>query len=58
MITKTSHNAFTTTNLQQLLTTRAISDLTACGIRTKQCCETTTRVRQPPGSLLSSRKYL
>jgi AraC-like DNA-binding protein len=33
MITKTSHNAFTTTNLQQLLTTRAIGDLTVCGIR-------------------------
>src|SRR5215472_7320418 len=44
VITKTSHNAFTTTNLQQLLTTRAISDLTVCGIRTEQCCETTTRV--------------
>jgi nicotinamidase-related amidase len=44
VITKTSHNAFTTTNLQQLLTTRAIGDLTVCGIRTEQCCETTTRV--------------
>jgi nicotinamidase-related amidase len=44
MITKTSHNAFTTTNLQQLLTTRAIGDLVICGIRTEQCCETTTRV--------------
>ena len=43
-LTKTSHNAFTTTNLQQLLTTRAISDLAVCGIRTEQCCETTTRV--------------
>jgi nicotinamidase-related amidase len=44
VITKTSHNAFTTTNLQQLLTTRAISDLIVCGIRTEQCCETTARV--------------
>ena len=44
VITKTSHNAFTTTNLQQLLTTRAIGDLVICGIRTEQCCETTARV--------------
>jgi nicotinamidase-related amidase len=44
VITKTSHNAFTTTNLQQLLTERAISGLTLCGIRTEQCCETTARV--------------
>jgi nicotinamidase-related amidase len=44
VITKTSHNAFTTTNLQQLLTARAIRDLVICGIRTEQCCETTARV--------------
>jgi nicotinamidase-related amidase len=44
VITKTSHNAFTTTNLQQLCTERAITDLTLCGIRTEQCCETTARV--------------
>jgi nicotinamidase-related amidase len=44
VIAKTSHNAFTTTNLQQLLTERAITDLTICGIRTEQCCETTARV--------------
>jgi nicotinamidase-related amidase len=44
VITKTSHNAFTTTNLQQILTTRAIGDLVVCGIRTEQCCETTARV--------------
>jgi nicotinamidase-related amidase len=44
VITKTSHNAFTTTNLQQLLTARGVSDLLVCGIRTEQCCETTARV--------------
>ncbi|MFQ6853558.1 isochorismatase family protein [Streptomyces sp. 35M1] len=44
LLTKTSHNAFTTTNLQQLLTERGIRDLTVCGIRTEQCVETTTRV--------------
>jgi len=44
IITKTSHNAFTTTNLQQLLTERGIRGLTVCGIRTEQCVETTARV--------------
>jgi nicotinamidase-related amidase len=44
VIVKTSHNAFTTTNLQQLLTERAITGLTLCGIRTEQCCETTARL--------------
>ncbi|RCH64868.1 isochorismatase family protein [Streptomyces sp. SDr-06] len=43
-IRKTSINAFTTTNLQQILTERGICDLAICGIRTEQCCETTTRV--------------
>jgi nicotinamidase-related amidase len=44
VVTKTSHNAFTTTNLQQLLTTERIGELVICGIRTEQCCETTARV--------------
>jgi nicotinamidase-related amidase len=44
MITKRAHNAFTTTNLQLLLTTKGIQDLTICGIRTEQCCETTARL--------------
>jgi nicotinamidase-related amidase len=44
IITKTSRNAFTTTNLAQLLTGRGIRALTVCGIQTEQCCETTTRV--------------
>jgi nicotinamidase-related amidase len=44
IVTKTSINAFTTTNLQQLLTTLGIRELTICGIQTEQCCETTTRV--------------
>jgi len=43
-LTKSSHNAFTTTNLQQMLTTRGIGAVTVCGIRTEQCCETTARV--------------
>lgn len=44
VITKTSHNAFTTTNLQQILTAQGIGDVVICGIRTEQCCETTARV--------------
>ena len=44
VVTKTSHNAFTTTNLQQLLTQRGVRQLSICGIRTEQCCETTARV--------------
>ncbi|WP_406072382.1 cysteine hydrolase family protein [Micromonospora sp. NBC_01638] len=41
---KTAHNAFTATNLQQLLTQTGIHDIIVCGIRTEQCVETTTRV--------------
>lgn len=44
LLLKTSHNAFTTTNLQQLLTEHGVRELTVCGIRTEQCVETTTRV--------------
>jgi nicotinamidase-related amidase len=44
ILTKTSRNAFTTTNLQQLLTERGIRELVVCGIQTEQCCETTTRL--------------
>ncbi|MFV2114305.1 isochorismatase family protein [Micromonospora sp. LOL_025] len=43
-LVKTSHNAFTTTNLQQLLTTAGVGEITVCGIRTEQCVETTARV--------------
>ena len=48
-LTKTSHNAFTTTNLQQLLTQRGITGVIVCGIRTEQCCETTARVASDLG---------
>jgi nicotinamidase-related amidase len=44
LLHKTSHNAFTTTNLQQILTENGVRELTICGIRTEQCVETTTRV--------------
>jgi nicotinamidase-related amidase len=44
VLTKTSHNAFTTTNLQQTLTERGVREIVVCGIRTEQCCETTARI--------------
>ncbi|MER5335974.1 isochorismatase family protein [Micromonospora sp. NPDC002717] len=43
-LVKTSHNAFTTTNLQQTLTMAGVREITVCGIRTEQCVETTARV--------------
>jgi nicotinamidase-related amidase len=49
VLTKTSHNAFTTTNLQQILTRRGITEVVICGIRTEQCCETTARVASDLG---------
>jgi nicotinamidase-related amidase len=44
VFTKTSANAFTTTGLHQLLTRHGVRDLVVGGIRTEQCCETTTRL--------------
>jgi nicotinamidase-related amidase len=49
VLTKTAHNAFTTTNLQQLLTQRGITEVAVCGIRTEQCCETTARLASDLG---------
>ncbi|GAA0414400.1 cysteine hydrolase family protein [Streptomyces luteireticuli] len=43
VLTKTSHNAFTTTNLQQQLTQLGTREVLISGIRTEQCCETTAR---------------
>jgi nicotinamidase-related amidase len=43
VISKTSFNAFYTTNLQQLLTAAGIAEVVVCGIRTEQCVETTAR---------------
>ena len=48
-VTKTSHNAFTTTNLDQQLRRRGITRLRICGIRTEQCVETTTRLASDTG---------
>jgi nicotinamidase-related amidase len=49
ILTKTAHNAFTTTNLQQLLTQRGIGEVVIGGIRTEQCCETTARLASDLG---------
>jgi nicotinamidase-related amidase len=43
-VVKSSHNAFSTTNLQQHLTIRGVGSVTVCGLRTEQCVETTARV--------------
>ncbi|WP_433366941.1 isochorismatase family protein [Actinoplanes sp. CA-142083] len=44
LVTKTSHNAFTTTNLGQILMSAGVHSVTVCGLRTEQCVETTARV--------------
>ncbi|GAA4882811.1 cysteine hydrolase family protein [Kitasatospora terrestris] len=49
VVTKSSHNAFTTTNLQQLFTTEGVGEVVVSGIRTEQCCETTARVASDLG---------
>jgi nicotinamidase-related amidase len=49
VLVKTSINAFTTTSLQQLLTTRGVRELVVCGIQTEQCCETTARLASDLG---------
>ncbi|SES09642.1 Nicotinamidase-related amidase [Streptomyces qinglanensis] len=50
---KTAHNAFTTTPLQQVLTSSGVTELVVCGIRTEQCVETTTRVASDLGYRVS-----
>jgi nicotinamidase-related amidase len=49
VVTKTSVNAFTTTNLQQILTEHGVHRVTVCGIQTEQCAETTTRIASDLG---------
>jgi len=43
------HNAFTDTGLDRWLRTRGVRKLVVAGIRTEQCCETTTRVASDLG---------
>jgi nicotinamidase-related amidase len=49
VLVKTVHNAFTTTGLQQVLTSHGVRELTICGIKTEQCCETTARMASDLG---------
>ncbi len=49
VLTKTAHNAFTTTGLQQLLTRHGVREVLVTGIRTEQCCETTARLASDLG---------
>jgi nicotinamidase-related amidase len=49
VIVKTSHNAFTTTNLAQWLTAHGVDEVVVSGIRTEQCCETTARLASDLG---------
>ena len=49
VIIKHVHNAFTGTHLLPMLIKEGITRLAVCGIRTEQCCETTTRVASDLG---------
>ncbi|WP_304451473.1 isochorismatase family protein [Nocardiopsis sp. YSL2] len=47
--TKTVHNAFTGTDLAEVLAGWGVDEVTVCGVRTEQCCETTARVASDLG---------
>lgn len=49
VVYKTVHNAFTDTGLARWLKRHNIGKLVITGIRTEQCCETTTRVASDLG---------
>ncbi|ADG76981.1 Isochorismatase hydrolase OS=Tsukamurella paurometabola (strain ATCC 8368 / DSM / CCUG 35730/ CIP 100753 / JCM 10117 / KCTC 9821 / NBRC 16120 / NCIMB 702349/ NCTC 13040) OX=521096 GN=Tpau_0338 PE=4 SV=1 [Tsukamurella paurometabola] len=44
LLTKTTRNAFTSTELGRLLQRGGVTGLTIAGIQTEQCCETTARL--------------
>jgi nicotinamidase-related amidase len=44
LLIKNTRNAFTSTNLQDLLREKDVERLVITGIQTEQCCETTTRL--------------
>jgi nicotinamidase-related amidase len=44
VMVKNTRNAFTSTNLQEVLAAQGVERLVVTGISTEQCCETTTRV--------------
>lgn len=43
-VTKTTVNAFTSTDLEEQLRNLGVGRVIVCGIRTEQCCETTARM--------------
>lgn len=49
LVTKTTHNAFTSTDLVRQLNDRGVDEVVVTGIKTEQCCETTTRVASDLG---------
>jgi len=49
LLTKTSVNAFTSTDLQALLNSHEVDEVVICGILTEQCCETTARLAKDLG---------
>ena len=49
VLVKTSRNCFTTTNLDYLLRRADVRRVVVTGIKTEQCCETTTRVASDLG---------
>jgi nicotinamidase-related amidase len=49
LVTKTSINAFTSTNLQQTLVSHGIGEIVICGLQTELCCETTARLASDLG---------
>jgi nicotinamidase-related amidase len=44
VLVKNTRNAFTSTNLQEILKEKGVERLVVTGISTEQCCETTTRM--------------
>jgi len=44
LLTKNTRNAFTSTNLEEILRAQGVRRLVITGIQTEQCCETTTRL--------------
>lgn len=49
VVIKTTHNAFTSTDLSRQLTGRRVEEVVVTGIKTEQCCETTARVASDLG---------
>ncbi|MFJ4014809.1 isochorismatase family protein [Microbacterium sp. NPDC090014] len=51
-VTKTTVNAFTSTDLEDQLRRRGVRRVVVCGIRTEQCCETAARMAADLGFMV------